>query len=57
MKNTLYLVKISDDVQQLTGEGFEILTDKQGEPIAHFIDGKMPRQVAINIDEPTVKAA
>lgn len=32
-------IKVSNNIQDLTGEGAEILTDQAGNPIAEFFNG------------------
>lgn len=41
MNNVRYLVKASNNVRDLTGNGMEYLLDANGEVIAIFIDGMM----------------
>lgn len=43
-----YIVIASDNIQDLTGTGMELLTDKQGNVIAVFYNGSM------NITNPAI---
>lgn len=52
----MFLV-LSNDVKQLTGKGMEILTDKEGNPIAEFFNGNFVQALqSPNAEEPTLKA-
>lgn len=52
-----HIIKMSDKIEHLTGQGLEYLCDKDGTPIAMFIDGNMPSTPSIDPNEATKKAA
>lgn len=56
MRN-LNLVKVSDQIEALTGEGLEYLTDSDGNVIAKFIDGNLFNAKVVGNTEVTVTAA
>lgn len=56
MRN-LNLVKVSDQIEALTGEGLEYLTDSEGNVIAKFIDGNLFNAKVVGNTEVTVTAA